>query len=434
VLAALGIFCGAVGKSAQFPLHPWLPDAMQGPTTASSMIHAATMVAAGVFLVARCYPLFPQDALDVVGWVGAFTCFMAATIACVQWDLKAVLAYSTVSQLGLMFTALGAGEAAGGRTAGMAHLFTHAMFKCLLFLCAGAVIHACAGHQDLHRMGGLRKRMPVTAWASLAAVLAICGVPLFSGFYSKDAVLAAALAHAQEQGGLAWGPLVLACAGSLLTAGYMLRWWLKIFTGPEREPEVTHHAHDPNRAASAVLLGLSLFTIMFVWTADGWTDRALGAEHEGHGSAHSSAMILALVLLVIGAGAALLLFGRTRAGAVAPADRLAGTLAPLHRFFSHLWGFDRLEDFVFTRLLGRELAEITARLDLGTPARLAELESGGKARLEDAASLDGFVDGIGHACARLGRGGSLLHAGRLGAYLAMTSVIGAIALLWVLLR
>ncbi|HLQ37224.1 MAG TPA: proton-conducting transporter membrane subunit, partial [Planctomycetota bacterium] len=187
-LAALGIFAGAVGKSAQFPLHPWLPDAMQGPTTASAIIHAATMVATGVFLVARSYVLFTPDALTVVGWTGGITCLLAAAIACVQWDLKAVLAYSTVSQLGLMFIALGAGRENGGQAAGIAHLFTHALFKCLLFLCAGAVIHAAGGCQDLQRLGGLRRRMPLTAVCSLLAVLAIAGAPLFSGFYSKDAV------------------------------------------------------------------------------------------------------------------------------------------------------------------------------------------------------------------------------------------------------
>src|SRR5262249_15636950 len=156
-------------------------------------IHAATMVAAGVFLVARAYPLFTPQALDVVGWTGGVTCLLAAAIACMQWDLKAVLAYSTVSQLGLMFVGLGAGVEAGGRAAGMAHLCTHAFSKCLLFLCAGAVIHACGGSQDLDRLGGLRKRMPWTAAASLLGVLALIGAPLASGFYSKDAVLAAAL-------------------------------------------------------------------------------------------------------------------------------------------------------------------------------------------------------------------------------------------------
>jgi NADH-quinone oxidoreductase subunit L len=248
-LACLGVFCGAVGKSAQFPLHTWLPDAMQGPTTASSIIHAATMVAAGVFLVARLYPVFTPDALAVAGWIGGITCLLAASIACVQWDLKAVLAYSTVSQLGLMFVALGSGAAAGGLQAGIGHLFTHALFKNLLFLCAGAVIHACAGCQDLHRMGGLARRMPLTAIASGLGVLAIIGMPFFSGFWSKDAVLAAALLHGQEAGGAAWGPFLLACAGSLLTAAYMVRWWIRIFAGPERDHAVCHHAHVRGRRA-----------------------------------------------------------------------------------------------------------------------------------------------------------------------------------------
>jgi NADH-quinone oxidoreductase subunit L len=434
-VAALGIFCGAVGKSAQFPLHPWLPDAMQGPTTASSIIHAATMVAAGVFLVARCYPLFPPDALAVVGWTGGITCFVAATIACVQWDLKAVLAYSTVSQLGLMFTALGAGEDAGGRAAGIAHLFTHALFKCLLFLCAGAVIHACAGNQDLQRMGGLRRKMPVTAAASLLAVLAICGAPFFSGFYSKDSVLAAALGNAQARGGAAWGPLVLAAAGSLLTAAYMLRWWLRLFTGEERDHEAVHHAHDPSGAAKWVLIAMAPFTLVVPWTWGDWLNGALRmpvGEEMHH--AHGAATLLAQALFAAGGAFALLVFWLAPRRGRDLAAALAKALAPVHAFCGELWFVDRLWDLVFTRGLGRGLAAVSARLDLGSAERLAGLESGGPARLEDAASLDGLVDGVGRTCLRFGRGGALVHGGRLGAYLAIAAVLGAAGLLWGVLR
>jgi NADH-quinone oxidoreductase subunit L len=280
-LAALGLFCGAVGKSAQFPLHTWLPDAMQGPTTASSIIHAATMVAAGVFLVARCYHLFTPDALLVVGIVGGLTCLLAATIACVQWDLKAVLAYSTVSQLGLMFVGLGAGAEANGLQAGTGHLFAHAMFKCLLFLCAGAVIHAAEGVQDMGRLGGLFRRMPVTAIASLLAVLAIIGTPFTTGFYSKDAVLGAALLQANAVGGLTWLPLILACCGSLLTAFYMVRWWVRIFLGQPRNTEVAVHAHDPDWSASLVLAVLTVFTVWAPWTVHE------AGEHASAGHGHA---------------------------------------------------------------------------------------------------------------------------------------------------
>ncbi|MCC7062218.1 MAG: hypothetical protein IT456_05390 [Planctomycetes bacterium] len=442
VLAALGVFAGAVGKSAQFPLHVWLPDAMQGPTTASSIIHAATMVAAGVFLVARCYPMFPPEALAVVGWTGGITCFFAATIACVQWDLKAVLAYSTVSQLGLMFVGLGAGEAAGGRVAGLAHLFTHAMFKCLLFLCAGAVIHACAGHQDLERMGGLRRRMPVVAWTSLMAVLAIAGAPLFSGFFSKDAVLAAGLGAATAEGGLAWGPFVLACAGSLLTSAYMLRWWFSLFGGDERDASVTHHAHDPSGLAKWVLLLLAPFTLALPWTAGGWLEHALAApgaaHHEGaHGAndshtldAHTLGMILALLLLAVGAAFAVAVFGRGRRELAAG---LARRFAGLHRCCAELWGIDRLWHRWFVRGLGQRGSATAARIDLGSTQRLAALEAG-KPGPDDFESLDGIVDGVARVCGSLGRGGAWFHGGRLGTYLAVAIGIGAFGLWWGLQR
>lgn len=297
-LAALGIFCGAVGKSAQFPLHTWLPDAMQGPTTASSIIHAATMVAAGVYLVARCYPLFTPDALTVVGLTGGITCLLAATIACVQWDLKAVLAYSTVSQLGLMFVGLGAGPEAGGQGAGMGHLFTHALFKCLLFLCAGAIIHATHGCQDLARLGGLWRRMPVTALASLLAVLSIIGAPFFSGFYTKDAVLGAALINAQTAGGISWAPFLLACAGSLLTAVYMLRWWLRIFLGAARSPALTQHAHDPSWCATLVLIIMAPFTVHMPQALSRWLEWSPdGGAEAGHGNA----LLIGGLLLAAGA-------------------------------------------------------------------------------------------------------------------------------------
>lgn len=431
VLAALGIFAGAIGKSAQFPLHDWLPSAMQGPTTASSIIHAATMVAAGVFLVARCYPIFPGEALAVVGWIGGFTCLFAASIACVQWDLKAVLAYSTVSQLGLMFVGLGAGEANGGRAAAIAHLFTHAMFKCLLFLCAGAVIHAAHGVQDLHRMGGLRRKMPVTAWCSLIAVLAILGAPTFSGFYSKDAVLAAALGNAQVSGGASWGPFALAIAGSLLTAFYMLRWWIRIFAGDPRDVALVAHAHDPAGTAKWILIVLAPFALSLPWTTGSWLDHALHAPHDERlHAAHGLVVVLASALLLTGAAVALLFYwwaprrGHDLAGATGK------LLRPLRTAASELWGVDRLLDLVFTRGLGRGLAARCARADLGSPTRQRALDSATDRRAGEATSLDGLVDGIGRACARLGRIGARLHDGRLGVYLAFTVIVGTAGLLW----
>ncbi|MBL9079079.1 MAG: NADH-quinone oxidoreductase subunit L [Planctomycetes bacterium] len=418
VLAALGLFCGAVGKSAQFPLLGWLPDAMQGPTTASSILHAATMVAAGVFLVARCLPLFPPDALAVVGWLGAFTCLFAASIACVQWDLKAVLAWSTVSQLGLMFAGLGAGAAAGGGEAAVAHLFTHAFAKCLLFLCAGAVIHGCHGHQDLARLGGLWRRMPVTAAFALAAVLALGGAPWFAGFVSKDAILAAALAAAKVPGGPGFGPFLLACAGSLLTAVYLLRWWLRIFAGRERQLEVTQAAHDPPRAVLAVLVLLVPATMAAPWTFGDWLPLP-------HGPEHATATTVALVLLALGSAIALVVWLLAPRAGRDLAAQLARVLRPLHTACAELWGVERAFDLLFTRGLGRGLAAVVARLDLGGERRLAALELDGAPRPLPA-SLDGVVDGLARGCADVGRAGALLHGGRVGVYLAIA--LGALAL------
>jgi proton-translocating NADH-quinone oxidoreductase chain L len=227
-LAGLGIFAGCVGKSAQFPLHVWLPDAMAGPTPVSALIHAATMVAAGVFLVGRFFPLFTGDVLLYIAYTGGITLFIAATIAMVQTDYKKVLAYSTVSQLGFMMLGLGV----GGWVAGLFHLITHAFFKALLFLCAGSVYHSVHTY-EMPALGGLFKKMPYTALTMLIGTLAISGVPGFSGFYSKDAILAAAMARVW------YDPehfmlFVLPAVGAVLTAFYMFRMWFLVFTGEPR--------------------------------------------------------------------------------------------------------------------------------------------------------------------------------------------------------
>jgi NADH-quinone oxidoreductase subunit L len=206
------IYLGAVGKSAQFPLHTWLPDAMEGPTPVSALIHAATMVTAGVYLLHRTVFLFPPDVLMVVAWIGAFTALLAAVLACVQDDIKRVLAYSTVSQLGYMMAAIGAGFS----SAGFFHLLTHGLFKALLFLGAGAVIHAVHSN-DLPRMGGLAKTMPQTAIVFVIGTLSLAGIPLFGGFLSKEEILGATLAGHQT------GPFVLLMTVAFLTAFYMFR-------------------------------------------------------------------------------------------------------------------------------------------------------------------------------------------------------------------
>jgi NADH-quinone oxidoreductase subunit L len=231
------LFIGATGKSAQIPLYVWLPDAMEGPTPVSALIHAATMVTAGVYLVTRSSVLFTRAplALAVVATIGILTAIFAATIGLVQRDIKRVLAYSTVSQLGYMFTALGV----GAFTAGMFHLVTHAFFKALLFLGAGSVIHGLSGEQDLQRMGNLRKYQPITHATMLIGVLAIAGIPGFSGFFSKDEILWKALEH-----GKTW-IWVLGVAGACLTAFYTTRLLLLTFWGQERiEHERKHHLHE----------------------------------------------------------------------------------------------------------------------------------------------------------------------------------------------
>ena len=240
------IFCGAVGKSGQVPLHVWLPDAMEGPPPVSALIHAATMVAAGVFLVARVYPLMaassggPSSALKVVAWVGAITALFAACIAVAQNDIKRILAYSTVSQLGYMMMGLGV----GGVAVGMFHLITHAFFKALLFLGAGSVIHGCGGEQDIRRMGGLRKFMPITFATYAVGTLALCGVPLFSGFWSKDEIL-----HAAHLWSVSSAPYFMGAAGALLTAFYMTRQVCYVFFGKQREAAGTSH-HQSEHGAS----------------------------------------------------------------------------------------------------------------------------------------------------------------------------------------
>jgi NADH-quinone oxidoreductase subunit L len=247
-IAALMIFCGAVGKSAQFPLHVWLPDAMEGPTPVSALIHAATMVAAGVYMLARVYFLFAGSAaaLSVVLWIGVLTSLLAALMATQQSDIKRVLAYSTLSQLGLMVSAIGLGVPVSA----LFHLFTHAFFKALLFLGAGSVIHSLHNEQNMWQMGGLRKKMPLTFWTFLIATLALSGCPPLAGFWSKDGIVAAAFEHNAAAG------LVITVI-NFFTAFYMMRLFVVAFLGSARS-EAAEHAHEspPVMAVPLVLLAI----------------------------------------------------------------------------------------------------------------------------------------------------------------------------------
>jgi NADH-quinone oxidoreductase subunit L len=251
------IFCGAAGKSGQVPLHVWLPDAMEGPTPVSALIHAATMVAAGVFLIARVYPLMsasvhgPSPALEVVAWIGGITALFAACIAVAQNDIKRILAYSTVSQLGYMMLGL----AVGGVAVGMFHLITHAFFKALLFLGAGSVIHGCSEEQDIRYMGGLRKLMPITFATYAVGMLALCGFPLFAGFWSKDEIL-----HAAYQWSVSSAPYYMGAAAALLTAFYMTRQVCYVFFGPRR-PAPRYEAKPLHESPAVMTWPLAILAV-----------------------------------------------------------------------------------------------------------------------------------------------------------------------------
>jgi len=271
IVAGIGIFCGCVGKSAQFPLHVWLPDAMEGPTPVSALVHSATMVAAGVFLVGRFYPIFCPEVLLVIAVTGCITLFVAATIAIVATDIKRVLAYSTVSQLGYMMLALGI----GGWLAGMLHLFTHAFFKSLLFLCSGSVIHAVHTN-EMPQMGGLLKKMPWTGYTMLVGCLAIAGfgVPFviggtygigLSGFYSKDAILEQAYSFMGHNS--FWGTIFFyaAAGGAAITAFYMFRMWYLTFLGKPRDEHRYEHAHESPAVMYVPLVILAVFAVSVAW-------------------------------------------------------------------------------------------------------------------------------------------------------------------------
>ena len=262
--AGLLIFCGAIGKSAQFPLHVWLPDAMEGPTPVSALIHAATMVAAGVYLLCRVFFIFTDDALLIIAWIGGLTALLAALMAVQQNDIKRILAYSTLSQLGYMVMAVGC----AGPAAAMFHLTTHAAFKALLFLGAGAVIYSCHHEQDIWKMGGLRQRMPRTFTCFMVGALALAGVPLLSGFYSKDAILMQAWLHQTPI-------FYLGVAVAALTAFYMMRCVLVAFFGEAR----TDAAREAPSAKLAMVVPLMILTTFSIGLGQPW----LGLDRHTNG-------------------------------------------------------------------------------------------------------------------------------------------------------
>jgi NADH-quinone oxidoreductase subunit L len=304
-LSAILIFVGAIGKSGQFPLHTWLPDAMEGPTPVSALIHAATMVAAGVYLVAALFPLYEasETAMMTVAIVGGFTAIFAASIGLVQKDIKRILAYSTVSQLGYMMLALGS----AGYVAGVFHLMTHAFFKALLFLAAGSVIHA-VHTQNIEEMGGLWKKMRLTAPLFLIGTLAISGFPLFSGFFSKDEILIAAWNHGHVS------LFILAVIAAFFTAFYMFRLFFLVFTGESRLD--AHHVHESPSVMTVPMLVLGVLAIVSGYVQTPWFGAFLGewltegTHWHAHEEGPSWIMIVATTVSLLGIFIAWLMYGK----------------------------------------------------------------------------------------------------------------------------
>ena len=272
---ALGLLGGAVAKSAQIPLHTWLPDAMEGPTPVSALIHAATMVTAGVYLIVRCHPLFENAwfVQDLAAGLGALTLLMAGLIALVQTDIKRVIAYSTMSQIGYMFV----GAGIGAYSSAMFHLMTHAFFKALLFLAAGVAIHAVAGEQDIYKLAGIGKLMPFTKWVFLAGSLALVGIFPFAGFFSKDPIIAASLAHG-TYGALIW---VACMIGAFLTGVYTFRLFFIVFTGePSAYAREHFHAHHGKEGPISMLWTVGVLGVLSCVGRLPPVRAALGAVHE----------------------------------------------------------------------------------------------------------------------------------------------------------
>ncbi len=372
IAAGLGVFAGCIGKSAQFPLQTWLPDAMEGPTPVSALVHSATMVAAGVYLVGRFYPMFTPEVLLIIAYTGCITLFIGATIAVVVTDIKQVLAYSTISQLGYMMLALGV----GGWMAGLFHLITHALFKSLMFLCSGSVIHGCHHEQEMTKMGGLYKKMPITCWTMFIGVVAISGlaIPLltlpgfgalsFSGYHSKDAIVASALTFTSlnpVHGLLFFVPLITAG----ITAFYMFRMWFMTFFGKPKDLHVYDHAHESPSVMTAPLFVLAFFAAFCAiggeggplaklilstepaHVAVGFSESAslsFPSHHQIHAN-HATAGAVALLVALTGTLLAYLFYGRQ----VVDPGKVKSQFLPIHQFLKEKWTFDELYDAMWVR-------------------------------------------------------------------------------------
>ncbi|MCU0789108.1 MAG: NADH-quinone oxidoreductase subunit L, partial [Verrucomicrobia bacterium] len=453
VSTAIGllIFLGAMGKSGQFPLHVWLPDAMEGPTPVSALIHAATMVAAGVFLVARVYPLMAvgggageavTTSLTVIAWVGAFTALFAASIAVAQNDIKRILAYSTVSQLGYMMLGLGV----GGVAVGMFHLITHAFFKALLFLGSGSVIHGCHHEQDIRRMGGLRQFMPVTFLTYAIGMLALAGFPLvFSGFWSKDEIL-----HAAHGWSVSHLPFYMGLAGAFLTAFYMTRQVVLVFFGRYRRadklseqgsdaPQVKGHSakvetpHESSRWMTLPLMILAGFAILlgFVGTPAWPWFQAFVDGHPGDfnlgrlfsGDFMALAFKSSLVVFT-GLGLGWWLYGRRPRKTADEPDVLEQARPDIWALLRNKYFVDELYEVTVIRLNAwfAGLSDLLDRWVFGGVVRLVSYLTLGVAWVDRV--FDEFVINLGFdgGCEGLRRSGGLfsrLQAGRVQPYLRL---------------
>ncbi len=468
-IAAILLFCGPIGKSAQFPLHVWLPDAMEGPTPVSALIHAATMVAAGVYLIGRMFPFmagpeyfngnyFESDPLVVVAMIGGITAIFAASIAFAQTDIKKVLAYSTISQLGYMMLGLGVGSLAFG----LFHLFTHAMFKALLFLGSGSVIHAVHSN-EMKDMGGLRRKLPITYWTFLIGTLAIAGLPFLSGFWSKEAILTQAMAFAQYRGASwAWVPFALGMVTAVMTAFYMFRMFFKTFHGEPRNRHAYEHAHESPWTMTVPLVVLAVLSVVCAYPFTGgksWFESTVNsetivpytvpAEHAAtagsgyasrylesfateFGHAHHWVLGLSLASLALGVAGAWFFFGRKAAE-----DRVYGRpgtlLAPVTRALEKLWFVDILYDKVFVSAVHfcRHACGIFDSLVIdglvnlqGHICRFCAWVVG----IVDDEGVDGSVRGIGGSTMRMGRWFRRLQTGNLQQYIYTSVLLGAVVL------
>ena len=392
------IFIGGAGKSAMFPLHIWLPDAMEGPTPVSALIHAATMVVAGVYLVARLFPVYyfqTPEVLVGIAVVGAFTSLFAAVIACVQTDIKRVLAFSTISQIGFMMVALGGSGYGGheglGYMAGMFHLFTHAMFKALLFLGAGAIIHAVHSN-EMSRMGGLRKQMPVTHVTFLIACLAIAGIPPFSGFFSKDEILAATFEFSTPLGW--WMSLT---AG--LTAFYMFRLYYNIFWATPAEHE--HEPHEAPRSMAAPLVVLAAVTCVAGFIPFGKFVSSNGEDYIIHIDWAVAGTSVAIALVAIGIATAFY-----RKYSPIP-DRLERSFSGLHRAASHRFYIDEVYLFVTKKIIFNCISRSIAWFDRHV--------------------IDGAMDGLAYVTNRMSVAVRGLQSGQIQQY-AFVFLLGTVVI------